>query len=195
MQTNETDRRKATQGDEISETQRAAINEFSAEMQELLAGVEPERSRNEQTRLDQETIEDERIFIQRFGFDWPRRDRVALLELKHRCDLTDREIRLLNWTGSLRRRDGIVILISSRGAAIFGKCLIVLMCVEFLLVVGGGLLGLHHALSFMQAGRVYIALVVVIALVWGVNLGYVRPWTIQRRTPGGMRRRATGMPV
>lgn len=84
---------------------------------------------------------------------------------------------------------------ASHGTAIFGKGHIVLMCVEFLLVVDGGLLGLHHALSFVQAGKIYIALVVVIALVRGVNLGYVRPWTIRRRASGCMRRGAMAMPV
>jgi len=57
------------------------------------------------------------------------------------------------------------------------------------------LLGLHHALSFVQAGKIYIALVVVIALVWDANLGYVRPWTIRRRASGCMRRGAMAMPV
>lgn len=172
------------QQDEISEAQREAIHEFSDAMQALLADAGPDGSRAEQAGRDQEAVENEQAFIRRFGFDWPRRDRVALLELKRRCDLTDREIRLLKWTGSLRRKEGIVTLASSRGAAIFGKCIIVLMGAEFILSVGGGLWGLHHALSFVQAIELYGAMLVVIALAWGVNLGYVRPWTIRLRTLG-----------
>lgn len=166
---------------EISESQGAALDTFQATMQALLADAEPGRPYEELAQWDQEAIDVERVFIRRFGFDWPKRDRAALIDLKHRCDLTDREIRLLRWTGSLRRKNGIVTLDASHGAAIFGKCIIVLMFAEFLLSVAAGILGLHHALSLMQAAKLYGAMAFVIALAWAVNLGYIRPWTIRRR--------------
>jgi hypothetical protein len=182
MKPDDVSRRKARQRHgEISEKQRVALDEIQAAMQILLADAQPNRSRDEQAERDQEAIDVEEVFIRRFGFDWPKRERASLIGLKHRCDLTDREIRLLRWTGSLRRKNGIVALNASHGAAIFGKCIIVLMCLEFLLSVSADILGLHHALSLVQASKLYGAMSFVIALAWAVNLAYVRPWTIRRR--------------
>lgn len=182
MDPNDVNRRRAMQGrGEISEKQRVALEEIEATVQALLADAEPSRPHDEQARRDQEAIDVEEVFIRRFGCDWPKRERASLIDLKHRCDLTDREIRLLRWTGSLRHKNGIVTLNASHGAAIFGKCIIVLMFAEFLLSVSAGILGLHHALSLVQATKLYGAMSVVIALAWTVNLSYVRPWTIRRR--------------
>lgn len=41
---------------------------------------------------DQRAIDDEDEFIRRFGADWPRASREALLQFKYACDYTDREI-------------------------------------------------------------------------------------------------------
>lgn len=161
--------------------QREEIERLTAEMRSILGDAPSDAlSTARQAEQDREAIADERTFIRRFGFDWPRKDRIALLDLKHRCDLTDREIRLLRWTGSLRREDNVVTVTSSRGIAIFGKCVIVVMFAEFALMVLAGL-GLHHPLPALQVAKLYVALVIVIALAWGIDLGYIRPWTIRRR--------------
>lgn len=140
----------------VSPAQREEIERIRTEMRDILSATDTEESclGSSEAERDREAIEDEKMFIRRFGFDWPRSDRVALLELKHRCDLTDREIRLLKWTGSLKCKGGVVTITSNRGMAIFGKCLIAVMCIEFVLVMLASLLAVHHPLSGWQVAKI-----------------------------------------
>lgn len=157
---------------------------FEAEVRALLSEAEPENPYPALAMArDRRAVEDERYFIHRFGFDWPRRDRLALIDLKHRHDVTDRQIRLFKWTGNLRRKNGAVTLAATRGSAIYGRCLIVGIFVEFVLLLLPGMLTVHH-LSVLQVAKLCAAAAYVIAMAWGVNLGFVKPWAIQRRALG-----------
>src|SRR6185312_3565604 len=133
------------------------------------------------TLLDRKAIENERVFIRRFGFDWPRRDRIAVIELKRRLDLTDREIRLLKWTGNRKQKHGVVRLASTRWSAIFGRSLIIAAGIEFAGLMLLEAVTTHHALSGLQVAKLYGTTAFVLAMLWMVHFGYVKPWIIERR--------------
>lgn len=108
---------------ELTDAQRAELDRIEAEMRTILNAAEAGPSYPIDVKARYEgAIDDEQLFIRRFGFDWPRSDRIAVIEMKQRLDLTDREIRLLQWTGNLKRKHGVVTLASARWAAIFGRC-------------------------------------------------------------------------
>ncbi|MBN8736347.1 MAG: hypothetical protein J0H27_08770 [Xanthomonadales bacterium] len=164
-----------------AESRRREAHLFDEEITALLHEAEPVNPYSALAAAwDQRAVEDERFFSWRFGFDWPRRDRIALIELKHKRDVTDREIRFLKRTGNLKRKNGTVALTATRGSAIYGRCLIVGIFVEYVLMVLPGMLTVHH-LSALQAAKFCTAAAYVIAMAWSVNLGFVKPWTIQRR--------------
>lgn len=167
---------------ELNEAQQEELNRVEAEMRAILG--EAERGgpcpRGPLTS-DRDAIDDEHVFIRRFGFDWPKRDRVGLLAFKHRLDVTDREIRLLWWTGNLRRKNGVVTLASTRWAAIFGRCLAVVAFLEFTVIMLLQMVTVHHALSGLQVAKLYGATAFVLAMLWLLHLGYIKPWIIQQR--------------
>lgn len=167
---------------ELSKAQQEQLDRVEAEMREILGEAEPDHASRAGTRArDQAAIDDERVFIRRFGFDWPRSDRIGVIALKLRLDLTDREIRLLKWTCNLRRGHGVVTLASTRWAAIFGRCLGTFALLEFGIVMLLELATIHHALSALQVAKLYGVTTFVVAMVWLVHLGYIKPWIIEQR--------------
>lgn len=128
---------------------------------------------------DRQVIADERAFIARFGFDRPRRYRESLIQLKHAVDLTDREIRLMGFTSSLRFDAHGVQLAASRGIAVFGRGVICLLALQMLYA---WLLAAHSnnpapILVLKLAG----VAVMLVSMGWCVHQLYVRPWLIQKR--------------
>lgn len=167
---------------ELSKAQRDQLDRVEAEMREILREAKPDDTSSAGAQAhDHDAIDDEHVFIRRFGFDWPRSDRIGVIELKHRLDLTDREIRLLKWTGNLRRSRGVVTLASARWAAIFGRCLAAFAVFEFALVMLLEMAATHHALSAAQIAKLYGLTAFVLAMVWLVYLGYIKPWVIEQR--------------
>lgn len=167
---------------ELSKAQQEQLDRVEAEMFEILGEAESDRASRAGTQThDQDAIDDERVFIRRFGFDWPRSDRIGVIALKRRLDLTDREIRLLKWTCNLRRSHGVVTLASARWAAFFGRCLATFALFEFGVVVLLELAAAHHALSALQVAKLYGLTAFVLAMVWLVYLGYIKPWVIEQR--------------
>jgi hypothetical protein len=164
----------------VTNRQRDELGRIETEMREILGEAEPDSQRGPQ-RSDRDAIDDEYVFIRRFGFDWAKRDRVGLIAFKHRLDLTDREIRLLRWTGNLRRKNSVVTLAPTRWAAIFGRCLAVIAFLEFTVIMLLQVVTVHHALSALQTLKLYGATAFVLILVWLVHLGYVKPWVIEQR--------------
>ena len=81
------------------------------ELRRILAQAKPVAGEHS----DDEVIRDEDRFRRRFGpgFRWNRRDRIGLIALKKRYDLTDPEIKLFQHTGNLRRTPFGVILTAS----------------------------------------------------------------------------------
>lgn len=166
----------------LSGAQQDELDRIEVEMREILGEAESDSSRARASQaLDRDAIDDERVFIRRFGFDWPRDDRIAVIVLKHRLDLTDREIRLLRWTGNLRRKNGVVTLASTRWAALFGRGVALVVWLEFTAMLLLQMLTVHHALSAIQALKLYGATATVLVVVWLIHLGYIKPWIIEQR--------------
>lgn len=148
------------------------------EMRHLLRDIEPLGDELSGERV----IEDEKLFRKRFGigFDWPRRHRQALIELKHDKDLTDAEIKLFRHTGNLRRTPFGVHLGASRWVALWGGLQLALF--------GTLLVGVVIPLAPLVAGSPIKALklggvaITLVSLCWVIYLFYIAPWRIQRRT-------------
>jgi hypothetical protein len=128
---------------------------------------------------DQAAIDSEDVFIKRFRFDAPRRDRKRLIQLKHHADLTDREIRLLNRAGSL--------LFGATSASISAPMILVIWGWIQLL-----LLFVLMLLAFLLAGRTpmppalqmakLLAIEATLSVIcWAVFQMYIRPHRIQQR--------------
>ncbi|MBN8947483.1 MAG: hypothetical protein J0I74_10260 [Rhodanobacter sp.] len=129
---------------------------------------------------DRQAIDDERIFIARFGFDRPRRYRESLIKLKHTVDLTDREIRLMHHTFSLRSDAQGVQLNASRGLAVLGHVVLGILCLQMINV---WVLARHASMAPpMLAFRFSGLMIMLLAMGWFVHWVYIRPWQIQQRT-------------
>ncbi len=132
---------------------------------------------------DRQAIADERTFIARFGFDRPRRFRESLIRLKHAADLTDREIRLMGFTSSLRLGAHGVQLAASRGFAVFGRAAIGLLALHMLYA---WLLAAHSSSPAPILVLKLVGVAVMLALMGlCVHQLCVRPWLIQKRTELG----------
>lgn len=135
---------------------------------------------DDENERDRQAIDDERVFIARFGFDRPRRYRESLIKLKHTADLTDREIRLMHRTFSLRSDAQGVRLNASRGMAILGRVVLSFLCLQ---IVDAWALAKHAPLPApMLAFRFSGLMIMFLAMGWFVHWVYIRPWQIQQRT-------------
>lgn len=164
------------------------LESIRREVQRVLDDVEPPSEETpRQAVLDDHDLSDanvitnERAFRHRFGpgFIWTRAHRGALIQLKTDNDLTDFEIRLLHWSGSLRRTLSGVELAAHLLVALFGAFLcglVALVSVAVLWVnwssTDGSLLGFF---------RVVLRFGFVSMLGMTVYAFYVHPWRIQRR--------------
>ena len=135
---------------------------------------------DDENERDRQAIDDERVFIARFGFDRPRRYRESLMKLKHAEDLTDREIRLMYHTFSLRSDAQGVQLNASRGIAILGRVVLGILCLQ---IVNAWVLAGHASMPTpMLACRFSVLMIMLLAMGWFVHWAYIRPWQIQQRT-------------
>ncbi len=165
----------------VTDQQQGQMDRIEAEMREILGEADSESRTRAPRGPDRHAIDDERVFIHRFGFDWPRCDRIAVIALKHQFDLTGREIRLLRWTGNLKRKNGVVTLASTRWAALFGRGLALVVWLEFIAIMLLQIATMHHAISALQALKLYGATATVLVVLWLIHLGYIKPWIIQQR--------------
>lgn len=174
--------------DEHVEHSSLRLESIRREVQQVLDQVEPpdeeiehEKVSDDHDLSDANVIKNERAFGRRFGpgFIWTRLHRGALIQLKNDKDLTDFEIRLLHWSGSLQRTLTGVELAAHPFVALFGVCLCGFVALVFLAVLlmkwpsaDGSLLGfLRTVLGF---GFITVLGMTVYAF-------YVHPWRIQRR--------------
>lgn len=148
------------------------------EIRQLLRDIEPLGDELSDDRV----IEDEKFFRKRFGigFDWPRRHRLALIELKRDKDLTDAEIKLFRHTGNLRRTPFGVHLGASRWVALWGGFQLALFGILIVgIVIPLAPLVAGSPIKALKLGGVAVTLV---SLCWVIYLFYIAPWRIQRRT-------------
>lgn len=154
----------------------ASIEQLRRVIHDELQGVDVEPFSQE----DQRVVDDESAFIARFGFDWPRRFRRDLIHFKHRVDVTDKEIRLLQKTRNfLLHPDRGLELCAKRWMWVWGWTQVYVLGI----VLGLPLLHVikHAFLSTFQYVAWLIILVVWLSLSRAVFLFYVRPWQIQQR--------------
>lgn len=158
-----------------SQTARADVERLRREL--AAHGEAPEQL----SEADQRAVDDEEVFRQRFGFDWPRLHRRRLLWLKRELDLTDMEIRLLQRTGNFVLDPGAVSVRARRWHWLWGWfqiwCLGLVIGVPCALVLGSNELLLPWQWAVL--------------ILWGLGswwLGrgihwyWVRPFQIVRRT-------------
>lgn len=133
---------------------------------------------------DDEVIRDERKFRRRFGpgFRWNRRDRIGLIELKMRYDLTDPEIKLFQHTGNLRRTPFGVVLTASPWIALWGGVQIVIFGLLFLALLVAAWPNLEAAPA--RTIKPVLALIALLGLCIAMHWLYVKPWLLQRQKEG-----------
>ena len=148
------------------------------EMRQILREAEPAPPDDDLS--DARVIEDERRFKKRFGFVWPPAQRAALIRLKHERGLTDPEIRLLRWSGVLKRTPTGVTLASAVWAALWGGVILgylALLTLAVLIATVPSILG--GAPITARSVGVLGLLGVFGYLIWWLH---IEPWRIERRT-------------
>lgn len=147
------------------------------EMRRILAESQPLDS----LYSDDEVIADEGKFRKRFGpgFRWNRRDRIGLIALKNRYDLTDPEIQLFQHTGNLHRSVFGVRLTASPWIALWGGAQIAVFGLLFLALLLAAWPNLVTAPA--KAIKPVLALLGLFAFCFGLYWMYVKPWLLRRR--------------
>jgi hypothetical protein len=128
---------------------------------------------------DERVIEDERAFKRRFGFVWPLSQRQALMQMKKEKQLTDPEIKLLRWSGNLKRTPFGVTMASAVWGALWGCVLLSYFVLLFFVLLIAGWPNLHGgSLSALRAG---LAFATIGLLCYAIYWFHIEPWRIQRR--------------
>lgn len=130
-------------------------------------------------RLDEEAIDNERLFAYRFGFDAPRVVREQIVAIKQRYGFTDRELRWLRRSGQLRIRHTEAKLASDPWVMRSGwiqMAIFTFVCVISILQVAFSI-----EPSWKQALGMTALLAVWFAVAWGINSLYIAPWRLLRR--------------
>lgn len=117
-----------------------------------------------------------RAVAARFWFDQPWRDRENLIRLKHEADLTDREIRLLKFTCTLRFDADGVRLVAPRSLAIFGRIVMGFLGLEAWGLASKSSLPVPDLLL-----RLAGIMVMLLMMGWAVQQIYIRPRQIRQR--------------
>ena len=154
------------------------LDDALEELRRLLQETEP----IDDALSDNEVIRDEKQFRLRFGpgFNWSKRDRIALIALKHEKDLTDAEIKLFRHTGNLTRGPFGIRLAATRWAAWFGWLQLAYFGALLLTLLAG-----LNATMLRSPSRALGAAVLILGLLGfciTIYLMYIQPWIIQKRT-------------
>jgi hypothetical protein len=128
---------------------------------------------------DRAAVEEEDVFRRRFGFAWPYPYRQALIDLKHKRGLSDREIWWLYHSGSLRRQENGVQFKASWIMAIVGCIAIAALMSQHALVALR--IASIPALTWTQSFVAVLLMSGVLAVQSGVYRAFVEPWRIYRR--------------
>lgn len=127
-------------------------------------------------------IYDEKEFKRRFAASWARRDREWLIDFQRKHGLSDREIRWLNRSKSLRVKETGIVLIPSTAMAAYGWASIVVLWVFVGVPLFGDTYLSHWAKLAMLALSVgVLVLTQMTRWMWSF---YVLPRHISRRMLG-----------
>lgn len=125
-------------------------------------------------------IENERAFKKRFGFVWPPQQRQALIQLKTEKGLTDPELKLLRWSGNLKRTPFGVTMTSAVWGALWGVVAMGYLSLLFLALLILALPNIHGTTP--AALRTVLTLATLGLLCYALYWFHILPWLIQRRT-------------
>jgi hypothetical protein len=148
------------------------------ELRQLLRETEP----LDDDLSDEDVIRDEKKFRRRFGlgFDWPKRDRIQLISLKHEKDMTDAEIKLFRHSGNLTRGPFGIRLSATRWGAWFGGIQLAYFGTLLLALLAG--LNTSMLRSPSRAFGVAVLVLGLLGFCITIYLMYIKPWIIQKRT-------------
>lgn len=128
---------------------------------------------------DEAALQDEQVFLKRFGFDANRVQRGQIIAFKAKSDITDAEIRLLKKSGSLvYNADGVEISAPAAVAA-FGYVQIVVLGMLMILPILG--LGFKPKLSWPILLGLPVFEMVLLYLLKLSDDVYIRPHRIRKR--------------
>lgn len=146
------------------------------EMRRIL--LESERHDDDELS-DERVMENERAFKRRFGFLWPPSQRRALIELKRKLELTDSEVKLLRWSGVLKRTPLGVTLTSGTWLALWGGVILIYLGLLFAAVFVAAWPALESGATISP--RVGVATALLTAFFYLVWWFHIEPWRIKRR--------------
>ena len=147
------------------------------EMRQILRDAQPTF---DDKLSDVQVIENERAFKERFGFVWPPLQRQALIQLKTDKGLTDPELKLLRWSGNLKRTPFGVTMTSAVWGALWGVVAMGYFSLLFLALFILAWPSLHGPTP--AALRAVLTLTVLGLLCYAMYWFHILPWLIQRRT-------------
>lgn len=158
------------------------------EVRRLLQEVEPAPDNGPMS--DASVIEDGYVFRQRFGygFNWSRRHREALIQLKHEKELTDAEIKLFRRTGNLLRTPLGIKLTADNWVAVWGILQLAIWIGALIALLVASLLDWETP-SF----RPYKAAALsgaLLAFCYAIYWLHIKPWFIQRRVEQASKNRS-----
>lgn len=125
-------------------------------------------------RLDEEAIDNERLFSYRFGVDVPRPIRQHVIDIKRRYGLTDAECRWLRRSGQFQINRSEVKLVPDRWVPAAGWFYVLLLA----LVFGSMLLtiGISTAPPWKQALGMAVIAGLWMGALWAIHRLFLAPW-------------------
>jgi hypothetical protein len=123
-------------------------------------------------RLDEEAIDNERLFHDRFGIDVPRATRAKVIAIKRQHCLSDAECRRLRSSGQLRVTRNDARLVPDRLIPISGWIFVVLLSVS------DGMESLVIATSTVPAWKHALAAALLL-LMWAGPMWYIKRYLLE----------------
>lgn len=136
-------------------------------------------------RLDEEAIDNERLFYYRFAMDLPRPAREQVVGIKRKYGLTDAECRWLRRSGQFRVTRDSAELVSDRwvpAAGWFYSVVVMAFCGTGLLLIA-----LSGAPAWKQALGAAVLAAFWVGSGWFINRMFLAPWRWLRRAGVGRR--------
>lgn len=130
-------------------------------------------------RLDEEAIDNERLFYYRFAMDLPRPAREQVVAIKCKYGLTDAECRWLRRSGQFRVTRDSAALVSDRwvpAAGWFYSVVVMTFCGTWLLLIA-----LSGAPAWKQALGSAVLAAFWVGAGWFINRMFLAPWRWLRR--------------
>lgn len=159
--------------------QRAPDKEREDRVEEMRRILSESDTQDDDELSDERVVENERAFKRRFGFVWPPAQREALIKLKQKKKLTDPEIKLLRWSGVLKRTPLGVTLTSAVWLALWGGVILAYMGLLFVAVFLAAWPALQSGTTISP--RVGVAVALLVAFVYLIWWFHIEPWRIKRR--------------